>query len=306
MDVGEVRSVTTGACEGLHLVETGMYDVTGYGGVYLLDGETVAIVETGTGRSHEHILAALGAIDRSPSDVDGIVVTHVHLDHAGGAGFLAEACPNAAVYVHEIGAPHLVDPAALVAGTKRAVGDQWAYYADPHPVPADRVVPVGDGEAFTAGGREFVAHHAPGHAPHQVILQLPAMDAVFTGDAAGIWVPDLRDVHPTSPPPQFDLDQAVADLDTIAACEPSTLLFTHFGEVAYEDELLSRYERTLAAWVRDVDEAYAELEDEETVVERLANDTDLASAWGERKAMAEIRVNVTGALRYLERIREEN
>ena len=125
MDVGDVRPVTTGGCTDLYLVETGMFDVTGYGGVYVLDAHQPAIIETGIGTNHEVVLGALAELGIAPESIGVIAVTHVHLDHAGGAGFLADACENATVTAHERGAPHLVDPDRLVAGTKAAVGDAW-------------------------------------------------------------------------------------------------------------------------------------------------------------------------------------
>lgn len=306
MDVGAVRAVSDGACEDIYLVETGMYDVTGYGAAYIVDADRPAIVETGIGANYELLLEALDTIGIDREAVAVIAVTHVHLDHAGGAGLLATECPNATVFAHEIGAPHLVDPEALVEGTKHAVGDQWTYYVDPRPIAEDRVEGIAEGEVIDLGNLELHTHHAPGHAPHQVVYHLPSMDAVFTGDAAGIWIPEREAVQQTSPPPQFDLDQAVADLQTIAALEPETLLYTHFGPAPYSDALLESYETRLARWVRDVDEAANAFEDEAAVVDHFVAETDLDEVWGERKARGEIEVNVAGALTYLERIRGED
>ncbi len=305
MDVGEVREITRGACRDLAMIETGMFDVTGYGAIYVIGGERPAIVETGIGTTSEQLLAAIEDSGVVLDDVTAICTTHVHLDHAGGAGHFAAACENADVYVHEIGAPHLVDTDDLVAGTKRAVGDQWRHYVEPKPVPADRVVALSDGDRIDLGDHELVARHAPGHAPHQVIFHDPTMDAVFTGDAAGIWIPALGCIHQSSPPPNFTLDQAVADLNVIATCDPATLLFTHFGPRAYESSLLDRYERMLAEWVRDVDEARAELGDDDAVVEHFLERTELDRVWGEEKAAAETELNVRGAIVYLDRIRTQ-
>lgn len=306
MDVGEVQPVSAGSCADLYLVETGMYDVTGYGAAYIIDAERPAIIETGIGTQHEALLDALDTVGIDRTDVETIAMTHVHLDHAGGAGYLADACPAATVIAHEIGTPHLADPDALVAGTKQAVGDQWEYYVEPRPVPESRLRPIVDGDTIDIGDYTLRAHHVPGHAPHQVIFHVPSMEAVFTGDAAGIWIPEWEEVHQTSPPPQFDLDQAVADLDTIAALDPQTLLFTHFGPAPYSDSLLRNYEQRLARWIRDVDTAYNELPDEAAVIDHFTEETDIDAVWGSRKARGEIAVNVAGAKTYLERIRGED
>lgn len=306
MNRGQVRSVEHGACEDVYVVETGMYDTTEYGCVYIVDAERPAIVETGIGSHYQSILDALGEVGLEPADIEVIAVTHVHLDHAGGAGLLASECENATVYAHEIGAPHLVEPGALVEGTKEAVGEQWKYYVDPEPVPNDRITAIEDGDVVDLGDRELHAHHAPGHAPHQVVFHVPSLDAVFTGDAAGIWIASWNEVHHTSPPPQFDLDQAVEDIGMIADLEPRTLLYTHFGPAENTDTVLDSYELTLAQWVRDVDEAYAEMGDQEAVIGHFIDRTDTDEIWGSEKSAGETRLNVRGALTYLERIRGED
>jgi glyoxylase-like metal-dependent hydrolase (beta-lactamase superfamily II) len=282
-----------------HYVETGMYDVLEYGSVYLIDAERPAIVDTGIGTNVEYILDALDELEIALSDVGVIAPTHVHLDHAGGAGFLAEACPNADVYVHEIGAPHLVDPSRLVEGTKRAVQDEWQYYVEPKPVPEERITSVSDGDVIDLGDRALEVHHAPGHAPHQVIYFDPDARAVFSGDAAGIWVPELGRVHETSPPPNFDLEGCLADVETIEALDPETICFGHFGPV-HGTEVLSEYSDVLTDWIDRVERKRAELGDDEAVIEHFVETNGMEAVWGERKARAETAMNVRGALVYLD------
>lgn len=301
MDVGEVQPVTAGQCRDVYVLETGMFDVTGYGGVYLLDAERPAIVETGTGRSDASILDALGTLDIHPDDVEVIAVTHVHLDHAGGAGALVDACENATVVVHERGAPHLIDPARLVEGTKRAVGDQWRYYDDPLPIPDDRVRAVRDGDVIDLGDHELSVIEAPGHAHHQVVYHDPTIAAVFTGDAAGIWVPGREVVTASSPPPNFDLEQAVDDLDRIEQCDPETLLFTHFGPGAYTPSFPETYERALRDWVTAVERKRASVDDDQAVIKHFVERARFADVWSPERARAETRLNVNGVLTYLDR-----
>ena len=169
MTVGEVRTVEAGDCTDLYYVDTGMYDTNAYGAAYILDAERPAIVETGIGTHHERILDALAALDIAREAIEIVAPTHLHLDHAGGAGFLAEACSNATVAVHDIGVAHLTDPEQLVAGTKQAVGDLWRFYTDPKPVPDDRIRGLTDGDSIDLGNHRLSVHHAPGHAPHQVV-----------------------------------------------------------------------------------------------------------------------------------------
>ncbi|AGN02031.1 Zn-dependent hydrolase, glyoxylase [Salinarchaeum sp. Harcht-Bsk1] len=304
MEPGDVAAVELGDCAGISYVDTGMYDVAGYGSVYVIDAPEPAVVDTGIGADYEHVQAAIEAAGIGEEDLAAIAVTHVHLDHAGGAGRLARDYPNATVYVHEIGATHLVDPERLVEGTKRAVGDQWQYYADPVPIPEDRIETLTDGDRIDLGDRELVAHHAPGHAPHQVVYHSPSDDAVFTADAAGIYVPERDAVEPTSPPPNFDPEQALADVETIRDLDPSVLCYAHFGPARTADHLAA-YETVLADWVDAVAAAREELGGEdasdEAVVDRLLASVDTDELWGEEKAMAETAMNVRGVLVALDR-----
>jgi len=304
MAIGDVTAVTEGACTDVHYVDTGMYGVAGYGAVYLVDAERPALVDTGIGADRERVFALLDAVGVDREELATIALTHVHLDHAGGAGFLVEDCPNAEVVVHERGAPHVVDPSRLVAGTRAVVGDQWRHYADPDPVPEDRVRAIAGGDRIDLGDRALVAHRAPGHAPHQVVYASPADDAVFTGDAAGLFVPERDAVLPTTPPTQFDYPRALADLHTIARLDPGALLYAHFGPAGAAGRL-AEYARALAEWVTDVAAERAaargrgETDPDDAVVERFLADTDLDAVWGEEKARAEVALNVRGVLGHL-------
>ena len=298
MAIGDVEPVPDSS--GVHYTDTGMYDVAAYGAVYVLDAERPAVVDTGIGTNHERVLAALDAVGVAREDLAFVLPTHVHLDHAGGAGFLADACPNATVLIHERGVPHLVDPTRLVEGTKRAVRDQWDYYVDPKPVPEDRIEGLAGGDAVDLGDRTLDVVHAPGHAPHQVLFHDSADDLLFTGDAAGIWVPALRRLVETTPPPNFDLDTCLDDATTIVERDPATLCFAHFGPRPFDADLMAGYKRTLVEWVEAVRQKREELGDDEAVVEHFADATDLDEAWNERKARAEASLNVRGVLHYLD------
>jgi len=300
MEPGEVQTVTTGECTDLYCVDTGMYDTAEYGAVYVLDAERPAIVDTGIGTNYEYVLDAMDEAGVAPDDLNVIAVTHVHLDHAGGAGFLAEACPNAEVYVHESGARHLADPSRLWEGTKQAVGDQIEFYTEPDPVPESRITTLEDGDVIDLGDHELVTHHAPGHAPHQVVFEDPANDAVFTADAAGIWVPSIDQITETTPPPQFDLEAALADAEMLVAMDRETLLFAHFGPKP-ADGVLAEYTDVLTDWVQAVERKREELGDDDAVIDYFVEETEMDRVWGERKARGETSMNVRGVLTYLDR-----
>ncbi|QCC51993.1 MBL fold metallo-hydrolase [Halapricum salinum] len=299
MAIGDVFEVTTGSCSDLYYVDTGMYDVEEYGSVYLLDDERPALVDTGIGTNYERILDLLDHAGVAPEDLAVIAVTHVHLDHAGGAGLLAEVCPNAEVYVHERGAPHLLDPTRLWEGTKAAVGEQIDFYTEPEPVSEDRLTTLTDGDEIDLGTHSLLAHHAPGHAPHQMAFEDPANDAVFTADAAGIYTPSTDEVHVTSPPPQFDLEQALTDVEMLADLDPETLLYAHFGPAPTADRLETYAER-LDSWVADVAAVREDAESDEAVIEHFQTTLETPAVWSDVKARAEIGMNVRGVLRYLD------
>jgi len=301
MAIGDVYEATAGDCTDLSYVDTGMYDVAEYGAVYVIDAERPALVDTGIGTNHERVLAAIEKVGLAPEDIEVIAVTHVHLDHAGGAGFLVDECPNATVSVHGIGAPHLADPERLWAGTKQAVGDQISFYTEPKPVPESRISEIEAGDTIDLGDHALEVYHAPGHAPHQVVFHDPANDAVFTADAAGIYAPSRDELFPTSPPPNFDPRQCQSDVDTLKEIQPDVLCYAHFGPVETGDKL-ARYADVLAEWVADVREARAEFEDDAAVVEHLVERADAERAvWGREKADAEVAMNVRGVLAALDR-----
>ena len=293
MAIGDVYDAQN--CVDVCYVDTGMYDVPEYGSVYVVDAERPALVDTGLGAEYETILAAMAQVGIEPEDLEVIALTHVHLDHAGGAGYLVEECPNATVYVHESGARHLVDPERLWAGTKAAVGDQIQYYAEPKPIPEERIVELTDGDEIDLGDHTFEVVHAPGHAPHHVVFSDPVVDGVFTADAAGIYTPSTDEVHVTSPPVNFDLDQALEDIDRIRDIGPETLLYGHFGTAPTADRL-DDYAETLDAWVTAVREKRAELDDDEAVVDHFVETVETPDIWGEHKARAEVEMNVRGVL----------
>ncbi|WP_254279620.1 MBL fold metallo-hydrolase [Haloarcula marina] len=298
MAIGDVYAAED--CPDIYYVDTGMYDVPEYGSVYVVDAERPALVDSGIGTEYERILDAMDEVGIAPEELEVIALTHIHLDHAGGAGRLAEACPNATVYVHEIGTRHLVDPERIWEGTKGAVGDQIAFYTEPKPVPEERIVGMSDGDEIDLGDHALEVVHAPGHASHQVVFYDPAIDGVFTADAAGIYTPSTDEVHVTSPPVNFDRKQALEDIETIRELDPETLLYGHFGS-APTDDRLDEYAAKLDAWVADVAAKRAELGDDDAVAEYFVETVETPAVWSDRKANAEVAMNVRGVLVALDR-----
>jgi glyoxylase-like metal-dependent hydrolase (beta-lactamase superfamily II) len=299
MAIGDVTPVES--VDDVYCVNVGGYDTDEYVSVYVVDAERPAVLDTGIGTHYDRVTAAIESVGLEVSDLEVIAPSHAHLDHAGGAGFLAADAPDAAVYVHEIGAPHLSDPGALVEGTKRAAGELWQYYLEPEPVPEDRIVELTDGDTIDLGDRTLEVHHAPGHAPHQVVYHEPAANWVHTGDAAGVWVPARQTVREVSPPPDFDFEQALSDVEMIENLSAETLLYGHYGPVTDVDIVLDIYRETLTGFVEEVARVREETSDEDAVIEHFLDLQTIDAVWPELKAHEETRMNVEGVLGYLER-----
>ena len=171
---------------------------------YLVIGpEGPLLVETGPGSTLQNLKAQLGRHGLAPQDIGQVLVTHIHLDHAGAAGWWGQQ--GAQIYVHHVGAPHLIDPSRLLASAARIYGDQMDTLWGPMlPTPAEKVTAVYDGDIIQAGGLEFLALDTPGHARHHHVYRLGNL--AFTGDAAGIQLPDSRLIDLPAPPPEFELE----------------------------------------------------------------------------------------------------
>ncbi|MBA2364740.1 MAG: MBL fold metallo-hydrolase, partial [Chloroflexia bacterium] len=175
---------------------------------YLLIGaEDAALIETGPTSTLGSLMAGLAAAGVAPDRVTKVLLTHIHLDHAGAAGSLMRLLPNASVYVHAAGAHHLIDPAKLLASAQRIYGKHMdRLWGEVLPVPAERVVVLDDGERIIAGGRELTALYTPGHASHHIAYWDATGRGIYTGDAAGIRLPGGEAVLPPTPPPDLDLE----------------------------------------------------------------------------------------------------
>jgi len=193
---------------------------------YLVEGPPPMLVETGSQSSVPALLAALDELGVGPDGLAGVVVTHIHLDHAGGVGDVATAFPGATVYVHPLGARHLADPARLVDSAGRVYGDLLdSLYGRLTPTAAERIVALEDGDA--AG--TLTAVHSPGHAKHHLALHDEGSGLLFAGDAVGVKLPDVGVLRPATPPPDFDLDLALSSLRRFGERRPSALALAHYG-----------------------------------------------------------------------------
>jgi glyoxylase-like metal-dependent hydrolase (beta-lactamase superfamily II) len=227
---------------------------------YLIEGTAPVLIETGSQTSVPVLLAALGQIGVGPSELAGVAVTHIHLDHAGGVGDVARAFPSATVYVHEKGARHLADPTRLIDSAARVYGPLLdSLYGRLDPTPPERLHVLEDGEQIEVGpGRSLVAVDSPGHAKHHVGLHDSLSGVLFAGDAVGVKLPDGGVLRPSTPPPDFDLDQAITSLGKFADRRPSGIALAHYGLLDQPEELLAEAAETLRLWAETAEQAYRE------------------------------------------------
>jgi glyoxylase-like metal-dependent hydrolase (beta-lactamase superfamily II) len=225
---------------------------------YLIRSGRPCLVETGTAPSAPVVAAALASLGVGPADLATVVVTHIHLDHAGGVGDIAARYPGAEIVVHERGARHLVDPSRLMDSARRVYGSALgSLFGEMTPTSAERIRTVEQRGSIDLGnGRRLDSHYSPGHAKHHVGLIDSASGDLYVGDAAGVFVPETGDVRPATPPPDFDLALALGSLRLFGALAPARLLFSHFGPVTEVAETLARSAEEINVWVEETRRAH--------------------------------------------------
>jgi glyoxylase-like metal-dependent hydrolase (beta-lactamase superfamily II) len=271
---------------------------------YLVRGPAgPVLVETGPGATVPTLIQALAAHGLAPRDVQHVLVTHIHLDHAGAAGWWARQ--GAMVYVHPFGAPHLVRPEKLLASARRIYGDDmdrlWGEFL---PAPAANVRAVAGGDAIEAAGLRFTAHETPGHARHHLVYQLG--DVAFVGDLAGVLRPGSPHLRLPTPPPEFELEAWLASLDRVRALGMRRIYLTHFGAVdnpathwARVAELLPEYAGRVRAGLAAGRDRAALLADFDAWEQaRLAADGVPAADWPVFASLGPVTMTVDGLTRY--------
>jgi glyoxylase-like metal-dependent hydrolase (beta-lactamase superfamily II) len=306
-----VETVTFEVADGVTAIDTFMGGRDRYTAAYLVHAERPALVETGPGTSVGPVARALDVLGIAPDGLAHIVLTHIHLDHAGGVGALAARFPGATVWVHERGARHLADPTRLVASATRVYGQARmdSLFGPVEPVPADRLRILGDDASVNLGGRSLRGMDTPGHASHHLALVDSATGVVFTGDALGIHVPSLPILRPATPPPDFDLELALASIERIRATGASTLLFAHFGPITQVQRTCRLAVDRLRAWTEAVRGAMDTTPDLDEIVEILSRDAAQDVVTGAEaqldldriETLAGVRMNALGIVRYLSR-----
>jgi glyoxylase-like metal-dependent hydrolase (beta-lactamase superfamily II) len=252
----------------LHTLDLNFLDTPQVIAAYVLVGpNSVALIETGPGSTLNTLLAGLRGLGIRPNDVREVLVTHIHLDHAGAAGWWARQ--GAAVYVHPFGAPHLIDPGKLLASAHRIYGDQMDYlWGEFLAAPADKVQVVKDGEQIAVAGATAQVIETPGHARHHHAYKVD--DIAFTGDAAGVRLPGYAALAMPSPPPEFDLEAWLETINKLSALNLAKIYPTHYGEVSDPAEHFRRFAPLVREATALVGECAREQLNREQTIERYA------------------------------------
>lgn len=281
----------------------------------LTGGDSAAIVETGPTTCIENLVQGLRSNGVEPGDVEQVFLTHIHLDHSGASGNLAEVLPNATFYVHEVGYQHLVDPSKLVKSASRIYGEKMEeLWGEIRPVPEDRLKTLSGGEEIETAGGLLEAHYTPGHAYHHLAFHEPGSGTLFTGDVAGVRLPGQSYVKPPTPPPEVNVEAWKGSIETMRALDLKVLCPTHFG--SYEDapRHLNELEQRLEDWLLLVEERMDEGRSQEDMVEelRLRGDEELlregtSPADSERYELAaNYEMLVAGLARYVDGQRKDS
>jgi glyoxylase-like metal-dependent hydrolase (beta-lactamase superfamily II) len=296
--------------DAITVIDTVMAGERELNAVYLVEASEPALIEAGPGADHDRIVAALDHLGVHPDGLAHIVVTHIHMDHAGGVGALLERYPGATVWVHEAGARHLVDPERLVASTARTYGDDRmrTLYGTMVPVGPDRVRAVGGGDRIDLGDRALTAVYTPGHASHHIAVHDDRSGAMWTGEAIGSYLPWASCSRPALPPPEVDIERALGSIAAMRSRRPTALLTSHYGPVPYTDEAFELAAARIRSWADVVEQVLRGDPEasEDTVrdaLERLARaefETDAHRPFEEERydVLGSIRMNAQGLARY--------
>lgn len=277
---------------------------------FLLDAPRPTLVECGPAVSVGSVIAGLRALGMDPDDLAYLVISHIHLDHGGGAGDVAAAFPNATVVCSDVGVRHMVDPARLNASSQRVYGPLYdTVYGACTPIAPERIRGVGEHDVLDlGGGRRLELFHAPGHAKHHIGIFEPDTGDLFVGDSVGVKMPGMSVIRPATPPPDFDYVLAQRTLDRYLALSPTTVHLAHYGAVDPPDEALHEAKDRLQAWMEVAEGAWSAHADLDHVAETLGHRFDQEvvavpddpDAAGRVELLSGIRSNAMGLTRYLE------
>lgn len=220
-------------------------------GIYVLEVGKVTLIDVGPTVSVANLLSGLRELNIKPADISYILVTHIHMDHAGGIGQAIKQMPEAKIVVHERGAPHMVEPTRLWEDSQRALGQLALDYGAIEPVPQDKIITAASGMVVDLDGMEIEVLETPGHAPHHLSFWERKEGRLFAGEAAGVYNAEVDLVRATAPPP-FHLERALASVDKLVRLAPTHLCYAHFGGATQALARLQGYKKRLILWGKTI------------------------------------------------------
>lgn len=269
--------------DGVHGIDVELFG-PGFTAVYLFDGEHPTLVDAGAASSEEAILAGLARCGVDPAELSNLILSHVHADHSGAASALVSAAPSLDVYIHELTAPHLVEPSSLVESSRRAMGDHFDAMGEQDPVPEENVIAVpSEGTTVAVGDDRLELVYAPGHSPDHFAVWSPGRRLLFAAECIGLHMPAADRWLPPATLPNFDVERTAETIEQLRDLDPATIVFPHFGVWPHEPAAafetaaseLERFDRRILA----LHEAAGSLEEaRRAVAEELI---DLAPPYGE-------------------------
>ncbi|MGH0803521.1 MBL fold metallo-hydrolase [Bacillus cereus] len=262
----------------LYIIDDYDFQLAQRTGTYVLLGDDITLIETCASPSVPHILNGLKELNIALDAIKNIIVTHVHLDHAGGAGFLMTKCPNATLFVHSRGARHMIDPTKLIQGAKAVYGESFDKLYNPIlPIPAERVCIVGEGDTLEiAANRTLTFYNTPGHAKHHISIYDSLTNGIFTGDTVGIYYRELTEYGvelylPSTSPTQFQPDVMLKSKERIKILNVDCIYFGHYGASTNVSEVYRQLEFWLPLFLKTGKEIFKTEEDPVKANNKLAN-----------------------------------
>ncbi len=298
--MAEFRGYAVG--DGIYLIDSFMGGIPDFTAVYAVTGsEGIALIDTAVSSSAKSILAGLRFLELDADDVRYVVITHLHLDHAGGAGFLLPVLQKATVVVDELAVPHLAEPHRLMESARRALGKFAPLYGDLEPIPRDRMLVASEGMTLELGGRSLSLLYCPGHARTHWCSVDSATGALFSGDALGVYLRSSEMVFPVTPLPDFDAGEMRKTLGRLRDLDAPATYFPHFGKGGSSRKMAQDSLEALEVMIDIIRQGLSEGQERSLIVEHVL---ERFPAKEERERMlliGNVQLNLGGISRMLEK-----
>jgi glyoxylase-like metal-dependent hydrolase (beta-lactamase superfamily II) len=298
--MAEFRAYAVG--DGIYLVDAFMGSIPNFAAVYAVTGsEGIALIDTAVSGSAESILAGLRFLELDADDVRYVVITHLHLDHAGGAGFLLPVLRNATVVADELAIPHLADPQRLMESARRALGKFAPLYGDLAPIPHERMLEASEGMTLDLGGRSLKLLYCPGHARTHWCPVDSSTGALFSGDALGVYLRSSEMVFPVTPLPDFDVHEMRKTLARLRDLDAPATYFPHFGEGGSSRKLAQDSLEALEVIIEIIAQGLSEGQERSLIVENVLARFPAKEERERMLLIGNVQLNLGGISRMLEK-----